>query len=405
MAKTGGLADNFYVAGWDLSGDVPSIDKVNGGPALGDFTTINQSAHSRQGLLRDGGLDFTTFLDPVQSHLALKGLPTADALMTYFRGQAVGNPAACLNAKQVGYDPTRANDGSILFKVAGQGSGFGLEWGQQLTAGIYVSGNSTFEGGTNGWATGGGGSPGNCTVAQTTAQAHSGTHSLAITSVASGTMSTVSVSGLGNTPTLGFYAVPGATYTLGGWFRSAVSVRACAVGVQWTDASGNSVAVTFGSTVNDSTSAWTQATASLVPPAGAVWGRICAEVVSTGGASEVHYLDDVTLSNGTLASVNNGASSAFGMQAYLQDFGFAQATGSDVTISLQDSADNVTFAALTGGGFTQITTSAVGTQRIATANTATVRQYVEVALATTGGYGQVSFAVAFMRNPVAGVTF
>src|SRR5262249_51731885 len=61
--------------------------------------------------------------------------PTADVVVSYFRGTAVGNPAASLNAKQVNYDPTRGQDGAITFAVDAQGNAFGLEWGKQLTPG------------------------------------------------------------------------------------------------------------------------------------------------------------------------------------------------------------------------------------------------------------------------------
>jgi len=47
--------------------------------------------------------------------------------------------------------------------------------------------------------------------------------------------------------------------------------------------------------VTDSTSAWTQATVTLTAPANAAWCRVNAQVKAAGGASEVHYLDDVTL--------------------------------------------------------------------------------------------------------------
>lgn len=143
MAKQSGLGDNFYVAGFDLSGDVNSVDQISGGPNPLDFTTINKSANVRQGALRSGEMDFTTFLDPTVAHLALKGLPTADVIMTYARGTALGGDAACCNAKQVGYDPTRATDGSILLKVTGQSNSFGLEWGKQLTAGLRTDSAAT----------------------------------------------------------------------------------------------------------------------------------------------------------------------------------------------------------------------------------------------------------------------
>jgi hypothetical protein len=63
--------------------------------------------------------------------------------MTYLRGQATGNPAACLNAKQIGYDPTRAADGDLAFKVDGEGNAYGLEWGIQLTDSLRTDTSAT----------------------------------------------------------------------------------------------------------------------------------------------------------------------------------------------------------------------------------------------------------------------
>lgn len=90
-------------------------------------------------------------------------------------------------------------------------------------------------------------------------------------------------------------------------------------------------------------------------------------------------------------------STSFGWQAYLHVFSF---TGTSVTVTLQDSADNSAFAGFTGSAFTAAT--AVGAQRLAGASNATVRRYIRVI--TTGTFSQATFAVLFMRNTVA-VTF
>lgn len=108
---------------------------------------------------------------------------------------------------------------------------------------------------------------------------------------------------------------------------------------------------------------------------------------------------DTAATNG--ASIDTAASAAFGAQAYLHVFGF---TGTDATVKIQDSADNVTFADVTGLAFTQIT-AAPGAQRIATANTATIRRYVRAVTVTTGGFTSLAFAVAINKNPIAGVSF
>ena len=91
----------------------------------------------------------------------------------------------------------------------------------------------------------------------------------------------------------------------------------------------------------------------------------------------------------------------YGAQAYLQVTAF---TGTDVTVTLQDSADNVTFTSIASGAFAQ-TTAANTTQRLALTNTATVRRYVRAITTTVGGFTTVTFGVAFVRNPIAGVVF
>lgn len=102
---------------------------------------------------------------------------------------------------------------------------------------------------------------------------------------------------------------------------------------------------------------------------------------------------DTTATNG--ASVDHtDASTAFGWQAYLHVFSL---TGTSVTVTLEDSADNAAFAALTGGAFT----AAAGrtSQRIAGGSTATVRRYVRAV--TSGTFSEAIFAVTFTRNDAA----
>ncbi len=98
---------------------------------------------------------------------------------------------------------------------------------------------------------------------------------------------------------------------------------------------------------------------------------------------------DTTATNG--ASLDGGAATSFGAQAYLHVF---SVTGTSVTVKLQDSADNSTFADITGAAFIAATTS--GAQRLALATNATVRRYVRAV--TTGTFTNAQFAVNFIRN-------
>jgi hypothetical protein len=63
MAKSSGLGDNFYIGGYDLSGDVCSIDKISGPTSLLEATTIKQLAEARLAGLRSGAIQFTTLFE------------------------------------------------------------------------------------------------------------------------------------------------------------------------------------------------------------------------------------------------------------------------------------------------------------------------------------------------------
>ena len=138
MSKSGGMGDNFYVGGFDVSGDINSLSSIRGGPAALDMTDITQSAFERQGGLRDGEMSFVSYMNDSddRAHEVLSALPTADAQLCYARGTTLGNQAACMIAKQINYDPTRANDTMLTFSVQALANDFGLEWGRQLTAGL-----------------------------------------------------------------------------------------------------------------------------------------------------------------------------------------------------------------------------------------------------------------------------
>lgn len=253
--KQTGLIANLYIGGYDISGDTGSIDTISGSQATIDVTAINQVAHSRLGGLRTGEIDFTAFFDSasvavggyVGAHGVLSLLPTADELVTVCIGTAIGSPAACMLAKQINYDGTRNSDGSLTWKTQALSQGFGLEWGELLTAGIRT------------------------------------------------------------------------------------------------------------------------------------------DSAATSGASQ-----------------DDGGATAFGAQAYLQVFGF---TGTDVTVKVQDSANNSTWADVSGFGFTQITGTTPQAQRIAIANNATLREFVRVTTVTTGGFTSLKFAVVVVRNQIAGQVF
>lgn len=124
---------------------------------------------------------------------------------------------------------------------------------------------------------------------------------------------------------------------------------------------------------------------SLVSNAyGLEWGDVLSEgIQSFTAADESTSLDD-------------GAASSFGLQAYLQVISF---TGTDVTFAIQSSSDNGAgdaFSNVTGAVFTAVT-AAPAAQRIQTARNASIERYLRVA--ATGTFSEVTFAVVYVRNP------
>ena len=101
---------------------------------------------------------------------------------------------------------------------------------------------------------------------------------------------------------------------------------------------------------------------------------------------------DTTATNGAGVDFQvYGAPANFGGQFYLHVFAF---TGTSCTVTIQDSADNVSFTNLTGGAFAPA--SAVGSQRLATGRTALTRRYLRAV--TSGTFTSITFAVGATVN-------
>lgn len=137
MAKQGGLADQLFIAGVDLSGDVGSLSRIGTSSAPLDVTAINAAAHERILGLFDGEIAFDHFFNDAtsQEHLTLRAVDAADRIVCYFHGSAIGNVAAGLVAKQINYDLTRGADGSLSGPTQCLGNAKGLDFCDQLTAG------------------------------------------------------------------------------------------------------------------------------------------------------------------------------------------------------------------------------------------------------------------------------
>jgi hypothetical protein len=144
---------------------------------------------------------------------------------------------------------------------------------------LLSAAQSDFEDGGTGGVT-----PGNCTVANSTAQAHTGTHCLAATVTASGDA------------TLTFASLPvpaGATYRVSGWLRSAATPRSISVGAWFYDASDAFLGAA-NTNVTTTTTSWTQSSTTGQIPAAATHLRVVV-YLNGPGAGEVHYVDTLSL--------------------------------------------------------------------------------------------------------------
>ena len=182
MAKSSGLGAGLFVSGYDLSGDTADLSRIGGGPNLLPITGINKSAMERIGGVRDGEINVTSWFNDAsnQEHTVYSSLPTADRLVTYaHRTAAIGDSAFSTLAKQINYDATRGQDGSLSFNVQALANGYGLEAGLALTAG-----KRTDSGATNGSSHDYG-----ATIGQTTLGAQAHLHVFAFT----GTDATITI--------------------------------------------------------------------------------------------------------------------------------------------------------------------------------------------------------------------
>lgn len=157
---------------------------------------------------------------------------------------------------------------------------------------------------------------GNCGIAASSAQFHSGANSLALTSTAAGNMSAAHCLATAYATEM-LACSPGDTIALNAWFKAATVARNCQPEAQFYTSSGTSISTLGVGGVTDSTSVWTQVSGNVTAPATAAWCRLVALVASTGGASEVHYVDDLSISD-----LSQGYTQTQGTQfiSYLQQF-------------------------------------------------------------------------------------
>lgn len=137
MSKQTGLGDELFVDGHDIAGDVQSIGSLSTPIGTLEMTGINKYAFERQYGKRDGTIEFTSFFntDPGASHAALKDLPRTNGHIMYLHAPGAGGPAVGMVGKRTDYAASRGDDGSLVFGVNAQASGYGIDWCVQVSDG------------------------------------------------------------------------------------------------------------------------------------------------------------------------------------------------------------------------------------------------------------------------------
>lgn len=137
MAKQTGLGDQLFIGGYDIGADISAISSLSTPRETLPATGITKFAFERLFGKRDGNAEFTSYFNKAsdQQHTALKGLPRTDVHLMYLRGTDLGGESIGMVGKQLNYDPTRGDDGSLTFGVNIQANAYGLDWLTQLTAG------------------------------------------------------------------------------------------------------------------------------------------------------------------------------------------------------------------------------------------------------------------------------
>jgi hypothetical protein len=128
-----------------------------------------------------------------------------------------------------------------------------------------------------------------CSVARSTVEAASGVGSVALTATAASTMQA-------QTDPYPI-ATDGQTISARAEFRADANGRACRVILRWLDVGSNVLSETSGAAVTDSSTGWTEAVVSGLPPVGAVAVRVAVEVASPA-SGEVHYVDKIAVHPG-----------------------------------------------------------------------------------------------------------
>jgi hypothetical protein len=147
-----------------------------------------------------------------------------------------------------------------------------------------------------------------CTVARNTTNPRTGAGCLLMTATAAASMSARSCP-VGSIDLLAAGAMacnPGDTVTVRGWSRAATTVRSTNVGAEFYDQAGSLISTLRGGNTTNTTTGYTQATASLTAPANTAWAVPVPQVV-TPANGEAHRWDDIWIDQGPVYSADDPA--------------------------------------------------------------------------------------------------
>jgi hypothetical protein len=168
---------------------------------------------------------------------------------------------------------------------------------------LLTAGSASFEGGVGSWV-----ADANCSISSVATDHLDGVNCMQMSSTAAGNMiARCELDFLGD-PVVDV----GKTVTVIASFKTAVTSRSCSVGIRWyaSDEVTQIGADQFGSTISDTTGAagtnWTQAVLTTTVPAGAVHAKALARVAATGGAAELHRVDNVSFHAGSVTTWTPG---------------------------------------------------------------------------------------------------
>jgi hypothetical protein len=275
-SETAMTADELYIP----DSNIGVAGEVTAAKALAHYT---YGLHTRDFVQQDTGARVNAILDsfgwPSLQRTVDTGVVTVLAQL----------PSTSLTGQSLLEDANTAEGG--LYFVGRDGKFVFWSQTHQAFANYLTSNESTFEGGIGGWT-----ALTNCTIAQTALQAHSGTKSLKMTSIAAASMTAQS----------GFYAAtPGQTWYSTAWLLAAVTSHVVRAQTVFYDASFTLIGGGGSGAATDTS--WVQAVGtSFVAPAGTAWVAAWATILSPSAGGEIHYVDDVQLLGPAPASLTIG---------------------------------------------------------------------------------------------------